>query len=117
MQADQSHPGKALQKTRLQLRGQIDLGNQQQRLRTACDGSLDQAEVHLGLPTSRNTVKQPGRKRSEGRRDLLDRFALLACQFRTLLGPNHRRNRRRGGAFFDPSRFNPLPQQRRRASR
>ena len=64
-----------------QLRRQVDLRDQQQRLLSASQGTLDQPQVDFGLAAAGDPVQQVGMKACAGRADRRQRRLLLGGQF------------------------------------
>ena len=79
--------GKTRTHPSLELRGQVDLGNQDEGLAALGEGLFDQAQVHLGLAAAGDAVQQPHTEGATLHR--IDRSRLFVGQRRRHLGGRH----------------------------
>jgi hypothetical protein len=97
VQRDDVAAGEALGEARFQLRRQVDLGHQHQRLPPERERALGRAQVDLGLAAAGHAMQQHGRCRrvAAERLELLQRLRLLGarCGPRRLAGRRRQRAR------------------------
>jgi len=80
METDQPGSGKTRHHPRLELWRQVDLRHQQQRLPSGSEGTLDQAQIDLGLAAAGDAMQQVGVKPGAAGRDRGQRHFLFGGQ-------------------------------------
>ena len=93
VQADHQMAREALREARLQLRREVDLGHQHQRLAALRQGSVGGAQIDLGLAAAGGAMQQHRRARAQ---QFGHGIGLLGRQRRK---PRRRTGRRRGGSL------------------